>query len=79
MLGEPTTTFYNTAESRAEVGGHYQERWQYGDTISTRATGAFFPEIAPNRVWVVFFDTDGRVTEFREPLPDEFRWEDNVK
>lgn len=78
-LGDPTTTYYATDEARAGADGNYPERWQYGDNFSTRATGAVFPENAPSRVWVVYFGADGRVTEFREPMPDDFEWRDHVK
>lgn len=79
LLGAPSTTFYATEELRAEAGGAYRERWQYGDTISTRATGAMFPESAPDRVWVVFFDEEGRVDSFREPHPSQEPWRRDVK
>jgi len=79
LLGEPSTTFYESEQSRAELENAYQERWQYGDNFSTRATGAFFPENAPDRVWVVYFDADGLVSGFREPMPDEGTWRDDVK
>ena len=78
LLGEPTSTFYDTEERRAEAGGVYQERWQYGDNFSTRATGAMFPENAPDRVWVVYSE-DGKVSGFREPLPPSDPWRSDVK
>ena len=79
LLGPPSTTFYDTEVLRAEAGGAYGERWQYGDTISTRATGAMFPESAPDRVWVVFFGPDGRVSSFRGPRPSGEPWRRDVK
>ena len=79
LLGEPSATFYETKESRNEVDNAYKERWQYGANFSTRATGAFFPENAPDRVWVVYFDAEGRVSGFREPVPDESAWRSDVK
>lgn len=79
LLGEPSTTFYETEKSRGEVDNVYEERWQYGDNFSTRATGAIFPENAPDRVWVIYFDAQGRVSGFREPLPDEGTWRNDVK
>lgn len=78
LLGEPTSTFYDSEERRAEADGIYQERWQYGDNFSTRATGAMFPENAPDRVWVVYFE-DGKVSGFREPLPPSDPWRSDVK
>jgi hypothetical protein len=41
------------------------ERWQYGDTLSSFATGAVFPDEADERAWCVFFGQDGRVTGYR--------------
>ena len=79
LLGDPSTTFYATEELRAEAGGAYRERWQYGDNLSTRATGAVFPESAPDRVWVVEFDEDGRVASFRPPRPSSEPWRNGVK
>ena len=43
-------------------------RWQYGDNLSTMTTAATFPRTVPDRVWVVWFDLDGRVVSWREPL-----------
>ncbi len=43
------------------------ERWQYGDTLSSFATGAVFPEEADERSWRVFFGNDGCVSGFRAP------------
>ncbi len=43
------------------------ERWQYGDTLSSFATGAVFPEEADERSWRVFFGNDGTVSGFRAP------------
>ena len=43
-------------------------RWQYGDTLSTVTTAAAFPDTVPDRVWVVWFDSEGRVMTWRPPL-----------
>jgi hypothetical protein len=43
-------------------------RWQYGDTLSTMTTAAAFPATVPDRVWVVWFDAEGRVMTWRPPL-----------
>jgi hypothetical protein len=43
------------------------ERWQYGDTLSSFATGAVFPEEADERSRRVFFGDDGTVSGFRAP------------
>ena len=42
-----------------------EERWQYGDNLSTLATGAVFPSEAHPRAWVVYFDEKGNVRSFR--------------
>ena len=41
------------------------ERWQYGDTLSSFATGAVFPDEADERAWCVLFGPDGKVTSYR--------------
>lgn len=43
------------------------ERWQYGDTLSSLATGAVFPDQADERAWCVFFSPGGAVTGFLPP------------
>ena len=69
LLGPPSTTFYDTEVLRAEAGGAYGERWQYGDTISTRATGACFR--SAHRVWVVSSTTQSPADRVRrEPWRD---------
>ncbi|MBX3355538.1 MAG: outer membrane protein assembly factor BamE [Phycisphaeraceae bacterium] len=44
------------------------DRWQYGDNLSTLATGVVFPGEAPDRVWAVYFDEEGNVVDFRPPI-----------
>lgn len=42
--------------------------WQYGDNLSTIATGAMFKDQPPSdRVWVVFFDADGKTIGWQQP------------
>jgi hypothetical protein len=43
------------------------ERWQYGDTLSSFATRAVYPDEADERAWCVFFGPDGKVSGFRPP------------
>jgi outer membrane protein assembly factor BamE (lipoprotein component of BamABCDE complex) len=63
MLGEPSSRY----EPRTENGKVIvpEERWQYGDNLSTLATGVVFPSDADARAWAVYFDADGRVSRFR--------------
>ena len=66
LLGEPSVVVPGeTGEGGARITG---PRWQYGDNLSTIATAATFPRTVPDRVWVVWFDVDGRVMSRREPL-----------
>ena len=72
MLGRPSSTYAPPAEAKdAGVPGQPPpsrgERWQYGDTMSSLATRAVFPDEADERAWCVFFGADGRVTGFRGP------------
>jgi outer membrane protein assembly factor BamE (lipoprotein component of BamABCDE complex) len=63
LLGEPSSRY----EPRTENGKVIvpEERWQYGDNLSTLATGVVFPTDADARAWAVYFDADGRVSRFR--------------
>ena len=79
LLGEPSSIYFDTEEQKMEVGGHWPERWQYGDTLSTQATGALFPENAPDRVWVIYFDSDGTVSSMRPPVESVEAWRPDVK
>lgn len=69
LLGAPTSTYVPPPPSgetdKARVRG--VERWQYGDSLSSLATRAVFPEEADERAWCVFFGPDGRVTGYRAP------------
>ncbi len=64
LLGQPSSRF----EQRADNGKVIvpEERWQYGDNLSTLATGALFPSEAHPRAWVVYFDEKGQVRAFRK-------------
>ena len=64
-LGAPSSMFSREVDDRGRVVR--MERWQYGDTPSTLATGAVFSEHPSSRVWVVYFDDRGRVLEVAEP------------
>jgi outer membrane protein assembly factor BamE (lipoprotein component of BamABCDE complex) len=63
LLGEPSSRY----EARTDEGKVIvpETRWQYGDNLSTLATGVVFPTDADARAWAVYFDADGRVSRFR--------------
>jgi hypothetical protein len=75
LLGDPSTTYLPPApadagEPAAERGrepGARGERWQYGDSLSSLATRAVFPDEADERAWCVFFGPDGHLAGFRPP------------
>jgi len=63
LLGEPSSRYEPRKENGKVVVA--EERWQYGDNLSTLATGAMFPSEAHPRAWVVYFDEKGNVSSFR--------------
>jgi hypothetical protein len=74
LLGDPSSTYVPPppVDGGARTGdasprGSRGERWQYGDTLSSLATRAVFPDEADERAWCVFFGADGRVNGFRPP------------
>lgn len=70
LLGHPSSTYAPPPPdpSRSDRPPSVRmERWQYGDTLSSMATRAMFPEEADERAWCVFFGADGRVSGFRPP------------
>ncbi len=79
ILGPPSTVYFDEPNERHASGDHWPERWQYGDTLSSRATGMLFPENAPDRVWVIYFDERGTVTSTRTPQFDAAPWNPDVK
>lgn len=69
-LGRPSTTYVPPPADPASArrpGPMRGERWQYGDTLSSMATRAMFPDEADERAWCVFFGPEGTVTGFRAP------------
>jgi len=66
LLGEPSSRVDARRQGNDIVVAF--DRWQYGDNLSTIATGVVFPGEAPDRVWAVYFDEDGRVIDFRQPI-----------
>lgn len=68
LLGEPSVVVPGEAgEDGAVISG---PRWQYGDNLSTITTAAVFPRTVPQRVWVVWFGTNGEVLTWRTPVLD---------
>ena len=63
LLGAPSSRY----EPRSEGGQVVveQERWQWGDNLSSLATGAMFPGEPHPHAWVVWFDEKGRVATFQ--------------
>lgn len=66
LLGEPSSRIDARRQGNDVIVAF--DRWQYGDNLSTLATGALFPGEAPDRVWAVYFDDEGHVLAFREPI-----------
>lgn len=71
ILGAPSST-QRLPESMAAQAG-YVDRWHYGDSLSSLASNAISPDAADDRVFVVFFDAEGRVVRVREPAPMEWQ------
>ncbi len=66
LLGRPSIVIPpEVAEDGTVLTG---PRWQYGDNLSTTTTAAAFPRTVPDRVWVVWFDPEGRVSSWRPPI-----------
>lgn len=69
LLGSPSSKWTPAlVEGEVDPNATWSTRWQYGDCLSTAASTAIAPDIAPDRVWVVQFDTQERVMEFRPPI-----------
>lgn len=70
LLGRPSSTYAPPPPDAAKgerPSAVPMERWQFGDTLSSMATRAMFPDEADERAWCVFFGADGRVSGFRPP------------
>ncbi len=63
LLGPPSSK-YDAKEVDGEVIVA-QDRWQYGDNLSTLATGALFPSQAHPRAWAISFGPSGRVSHIQ--------------
>jgi hypothetical protein len=51
ILGQPSSTYQRETDASGRM--LRLERWQYGDTLSTLATGAVFSRHPDRHVWVV--------------------------
>jgi outer membrane protein assembly factor BamE (lipoprotein component of BamABCDE complex) len=58
LLGKPSSTW---------VVADGIDRWQWGDNLSSLATAGVFRDADTNRVWAVWFDSEGKVTDLSEP------------
>ena len=69
LLGKPSSVHQAKKPSKRDgepaPSAPQGDHWQYGDTLSSFATGAVFPDEADERAWCVFFGPDGKVTSFR--------------
>lgn len=65
ILGSPSSTFSREVDERGRIVRI--QRWQYGDTPGTFATGALFSEHPSHRVWAIYFDAEGKVQDVEEP------------
>ena len=70
LLGEPSS---RQVAARGRDGTvNVPACWQYGDNLSTFASGAMFKDQpASERVWAVYFDAEGRVSRWQRPSWDE--------
>lgn len=69
LLGPPSSKWTPAAsDDEQDPPSEWSARWQYGDCLSSAASTAIAPDIAPDRVWVVRFDEDDRVIGFRTPI-----------
>lgn len=63
LLGPPSSRYEPRSDGAKAVIA--QERWQWGDNLSSLATGAVFPGEPHPHAWVVWFDEKGRVASFQ--------------
>jgi hypothetical protein len=69
-LGPPSGTIAAPAATPGDPTMMWSTRWQWGDTLSSSATAALFPDQPPSsRIGAVWFDGAGRVVEVQVPNP----------
>ena len=66
ILGAPSSTYDRLIGTDGVLVRF--ERWQYGDTPSTLATGMVFSDLPSDEVWAVFFDEKGLVIKAQSPV-----------
>lgn len=66
ILGDPSSTYDRLIGADGVLVRF--ERWQYGDTPSTLATGMVFSDLPSDEVWAVFFDEEGLVIKAQPPM-----------
>ncbi|MCH2134142.1 MAG: hypothetical protein MK116_10370 [Phycisphaerales bacterium] len=74
LLGPPSSRWSAPPPQPDQPPLDWTQRWHYGDTLSTTASAAMGPDIAPDGVWVVAFDDKGKVVEYRPPIPANDRF-----
>ena len=67
LIGKPSSRIVINTRLKDEASIDYSQRWQWGDNLSTLATGVTFPLTVPDRVWAVFFDQNLQVLGTSEP------------
>ncbi|MEE2908275.1 MAG: hypothetical protein VX527_10660 [Planctomycetota bacterium] len=71
LLGQPSSEWTAPPPQAGEALPDWSERWHYGDTLSTTASTVIGPDIAPDEVWVITFDEQGKVINYRAPIPPD--------
>ena len=70
VLGQPSNTISAPALTPGDAAMPWTTRWQWGDTLSTSATSALFPDQPPSsRLGAVWFNDAGHVVAVQIPDP----------
>ncbi len=70
VLGQPSNTISAPAPTPGDPAMPWTTRWQWGDTLSTSATSALFPDQPPSsRIGAVWFNGAGHVVAVQIPDP----------
>jgi len=70
ILGQPSSTIDAPAATPGDPAMQWATRWQWGDTLSTSATSALFPDQPPSsHLGAVWFDGSERVVGVQIPDP----------
>lgn len=66
LVGEPSSRY--PAQLNKSGAVDVPARWQYGDNLSSIASSAMFQDQPPpERVWVIFFDEQGKTISWQVP------------